>query len=272
MQKEIQKQPDIDAVVIGGVGFYSNDYNFKTIEVNTPYGTVKAKRGNIIHQGNPLELALIQRHASNDTSKVEHLPPHRLNYRANIWAVKVLGAKRVIATNSVGTMGNHPPGSFLVPHDFIDLTRSRPSTFFDDETVHVDMTEPYCPEIGEGLIQALGNNHFERFRGVYVCTEGPRFETAAEINMLKNFSDVVGMTGLPEVVLAKELGLCYASLCIITNKAAGLAGKKLTADEVVEMLDTKQQALQTIILDTIASLPLHRKCNCQYATEGARLH
>ncbi len=111
----------------------------------------------------------------------------------------------------------------------------------------------------------------EPFRGVYVCTEGPRFETAAEIRMLGTFGDVVGMTGLPEVVLARELGLCYASLCIITNQACGLAGNKLTADEVLEMLDRKQETLRTILLDAIISLPSHSNCGCKDAIKGATI-
>ncbi|MCL7415005.1 MAG: MTAP family purine nucleoside phosphorylase [ANME-2 cluster archaeon] len=266
------KQHEIDAVLIGGVGFRPEENGFKDREVTTPYGTVRAKRGTISHNGRELELAIIGRHANNDSARGEHLPPHRLNYRANVWAAKALGAMRVIATNSVGTMGNHQPGSFLVAEDFIDLTHSRVNTFFNEETLHVDMTQPYCPEVRECLTNALERNDLEAQRGVYVCTEGPRFETAAEIQMFRSFGDVVGMTGLPEVVLAKELGLCYASLCIITNKACGLAGKKLTADEVLDMLDEKQEILHTIILDAVSCLPEKRNCDCQYATFGATIN
>jgi len=272
MQEANKKKHEIDAVVIGGVGFNPADHNFRTIKINTPYGTVTVKTGNVPHRSKMLELALIQRHANDDTSSgVKHLPPHKLNYRANVWAAKSLGANRVIATNSVGTMGSHPPGSLLVADDFIDLTRSRVNTFYDDRTVHVDMTNPYCPEISACLLSSLENNHIEHFRGVYVCTEGPRFETAAEIRMLGTFGDVVGMTGLPEVVLARELGLCYASLCIITNQACGLAGKKLTADEVMEMLEIKQETLRIILLDAIGSFPVQSNCACKDAIKGATI-
>jgi 5'-methylthioadenosine phosphorylase len=272
MPETIKKQHDIDAVVIGGVGFDPDDYDFRTIKVNTPYGIVKVKTGNVPHRSRRVKLALIQRHANDNTSSgAEHLPPHMLNYRANVWAAKSLGANRVIATNSVGTMRSHPAGSFLVANDFIDLTRSRVNTFYDNRTVHIDMTEPYCPEISTSLLSSLENNHMEPFRGVYVCTEGPRFETAAEIRMLGTFGDVVGMTGLPEVVLARELGLCYASLCIITNRACGLAGKKLTADEVLEMLEIKQETLRTILLDGIISLPARSNCGCKDAIKGATI-
>lgn len=262
-----QKPPD--AVVIGGVGFVPGNIDLTRVSVATPYGNVTAGKGSIVHYGKTLELVFIQRHS--DSGKTEHLPPHRLNYRANVWAAKELGGLRLIATNSVGSMGDYPPGTFLVPNDFIDMTRSRPGTFFDHETVHADMTEPYCHEIRKSLRNALVKNNFEAIEGVYVCTEGPRFETAAEIRMLAPFGDVVGMTGVPEVVLAKELGLCYASLCIITNRACGLSGKKLTADEVVQMLDLKQGSLWAILLDAVASLPPQRKCNCQDAISGARV-
>ncbi len=267
-----QKQHEINAVLIGGVGFRPEEYGFKDIEVSTPYGTVRAKRGTVPHDDRELELALIGRHSNSDSVRGEHLPPHRLNYRANVWAAKALGAARVIATNSVGTMGDHPPGSFLVANDFIDLTRSRVNTFFDDETVHVDMTEPYCSEVSGCLAHALESNGLVPQTGTYVCTEGPRFETAAEIRMMKSLGDVVGMTGLPEVVLARELELCYASLCIITNKACGLAGKNLTADEVLEMLDEKQDMLRTVVLDAVSSLPEERGCDCQNATHGATIN
>ncbi len=265
------KEHDIDFVVIGGVGFDTEDFEFEDYEVNTSFGNVAIRTGSVVHHNKTLRLAMIQRHSNNETLKKIHLPPHRLNYRAIIQAVKILGVRRVIAVNSVGTMGSHHPGSFLVPDDFIDLTRSRPNTFFDSETVHVDMTQPYCPEIREKLLNALSANHFKPYSGVYICTEGPRFETPAEIRMLSSFGDVVGMTGLPEVVLARELGLCYASLCIITNRAAGLSEKKLTADEVIEMLDDKQASLRSILLDTMVSLSSHVQCECGASTQGARI-
>ncbi|NIA02990.1 MAG: S-methyl-5'-thioinosine phosphorylase [Nitrospirae bacterium] len=261
--------PKFDVVIIGGLGFHYPDSN--NFDVNTPYGTVKLKRISINHHGKQLELALIQRHANNESDTGEHLPPHMLNYRANVWAVKAIGAQRVIATNSVGTMGDHMPGSFFIPDNFVDFTKSRHNTFYDNETVHVDMTDPYCHEIRDSLLKALYQNHLELNSGVYVCTEGPRFETPAEIKMFSSFGDVVGMTGLPEVVLAKELGLCYASICIITNKASGLSGNKLTADEVIEILDVKLVTLQKVVLDAVTSLTSPCKCNCRSATDNARV-
>ncbi|RXA19984.1 S-methyl-5'-thioadenosine phosphorylase [Methanosarcina sp. MSH10X1] len=252
---------NLEIAVLGGVGF--NSYQeFESHPVRTPYGevtayftTIKGKR-----------VAVIPRHAGEN-----HIPPHRINYRANIWAVHAIGAKRVISTNSVGSMRGHPVGSFIVLDDFIDFTRNRPSTFYDDRTIHVDVSEPYCPEIRTALRDALEKKGLSYTEGIYACTEGPRFETRAEIRMMSQFADVVGMTGVPEVILAKELSLCYASLAIITNQACGMTTQKLTADEVTEVVGKAQDSIFEIISDTIENLQAVRGCRCGFAKEGAYL-
>ncbi len=135
----------VEIVVLGGVGF--NSYrNFEVLSVQTPYGKVTAYHNTIRGK----KIAIIPRHSGKN-----HIPPHRINYRANIWAIHALGAKRVISTNSVGSMREHPVGSFVVIDDFIDFTRNRSSTFYDDTTVHIDVSEPYCTEIRTALIKAL---------------------------------------------------------------------------------------------------------------------
>jgi 5'-methylthioadenosine phosphorylase len=256
-----KKAEHFDIAILGGVGFNSHKC-FESIEVHTPYGEVKAYHTKI--KGN--EIAVIPRHSGKN-----HIPPHRINYRANIWAVHSLGAKRVISTNSVGSMRGHPVGSFVVLDDFIDFTRSRPSTFYDNTTVHVDVSEPYCPEIRNALRGALEKQGLSYTEGVYACTEGPRFETRAEIRMMSQFADIVGMTGVPEVILAKELSLCYASLSIVTNQACGMTTQKLTADEVTEVVGKAEEAIFEIISDTIETLPEHRNCRCGFSKEGACL-
>lgn len=252
---------NVEIAVLGGVGF--NSYmEFESQPVHTPYGEITAHL--TIIKGK--KVALIPRHAGKN-----HIPPHKINYRANIWAVHALGAKRVISTNSVGSMRGHSVGSFVVLDDFIDFTRNRPSTFYDDITVHVDVSEPYCPEISEALRNALGKQGISYTTGIYACTEGPRFETRAEIRMMSQFADVVGMTGVPEVILAKELSLCYASLAIVTNQACGMTSQKLTADEVTEVVGKAQDAIFEIIVDTIENIPETRNCRCRFAKEGACL-
>ncbi len=231
--------------------------------ISTPYGDVTV----YFTQMDMADVAIIPRHAGME----EHTPPHMINYRANVWAVRELGAKRIISTNSVGTMKDHQIGSFVLPDDFVDLTKNRTSTFFDTETVHVDMVEPYCPEIKRCLTHSLKKKGINYSEGIYVCTEGPRFETRAEIALMKQFGDVVGMTGVPEVILAKELDLCYASICTVTNYACGFGNGKLTVDEVVDALHGAQGALLGVIADAVSNLPDERGCDCGDATVGARV-
>jgi 5'-methylthioadenosine phosphorylase len=258
MEKEVGK---VEIAVLGGVGF--NSYkDFEVLPVQTPYGAVTAYQTSLRGK----KVAVIPRHAGKN-----HIPPHRINYRANVWAVYSLGANRIISTNSVGSMRGHPAGSFVVLDDFIDFTRSRPSTFYDDTTVHVDVSEPYCPEIRTALISAIEKQGLSYTEGVYACTEGPRFETRAEIRMMSQFADIVGMTGVPEVSLAKELSLCYASLAIVTNQACGMTAQKLTAEEVTEVVGKAQDSILEIIEDTIENIPEIRNCRCMFAREGASL-
>jgi 5'-methylthioadenosine phosphorylase len=256
-----KKDEVAEIAVLGGVGF-SSYRDCENHPVKTPYGSVTAYITSIKGRS----VAIIPRHAGEI-----HIPPHMINYRANIWAVNSLGVKRIISTNSVGSMRGHPVGSLVVLDDFIDFTRSRISTFYDDETVHVDVAEPYCPEIKAALRYGLGKQGLSCTEGIYACTEGPRFETRAEIRMMSQFADVVGMTGVPEVVLAKELGLCYASLAIVTNQACGMTTQKLTVDEVTEVVGKAQESIFEILSDAIEKIPESRNCMCRFAKDGACL-
>ncbi len=253
---------DLQAALIGGVAFPSEEASRELI-LKTPYGEVTVYISEIADSN----VALIPRHA--DCGR--HVPPHRINYRANIYAIHEMGIKKVISTNSVGTMKNHPVGSFFLPADFIDLTRSRPSTFFDNRTVHADLSEPYCPDIRKTMAEFLTEKNIGFSEGVYVCTEGPRFETKAEIQMMRHFGDVVGMTALPEVVLAKELNMCYASVCTVTNDACGLGNGKMTVSEVLGTLSDVKEILQELLSHVVRSLPDKSSCNCRYATSDAEL-
>ena len=136
------------------------------------------------------------------------------------------GVSAIISTNTVGSMAGHPLGSIFLPSDFVEFTKCRPNTFFEEKAVHVDMSRPYCPVLRNSLAEAARSLGQQVAEGVYVCAEGPHLESPAQIRMMRQFGDVVGMTGYPEVVLAREAALCYASLCIITNPAAGMAGAK----------------------------------------------
>jgi 5'-methylthioadenosine phosphorylase len=214
-------------------------------------------------------VAFIPRHREGHDN-----PPHMINYRANVYALKMLGVDRIIATNAVGSLDESiQPGDFLLPNDFLDFTRKRPFTFYDDQVVHVDVTQPYCSELAETITRAAGSVEGKLVPGgVYVCTEGPRFETPAEIKMFRQMGGtVVGMTGLPEVVLARELEMCYASICMVSNYAASVSPDKITIDEVFEMLEDKKKSLTQLIYHSIMNIPTERNCPCQCALEGAEV-
>jgi 5'-methylthioadenosine phosphorylase len=168
---------------------------------------------------------------------------------------------------------NIKPGDFVVPHDFIDFTKSRRYTFFDDKRVHVDMTDPYCSSLRNIMINIVKKTDSAKIfdKGVYLATEGPRLETAAEIGFFSKFADVVGMTGVPEIVLARERGICYASLCVVCNMAAGLQSK-LTADDIKTLYNEKEPVISKILKSTIESLDdKRRNCSCKDALSKASL-
>jgi len=240
--------------IIGGTG--RNEEGILEIvrrrRVRTPYGELHdLALGEIAGR----KAAFLQRHGRNHS-----LPPHMVNYRANLYALRSLGIKRVISLNSVGSLNPKlRPGDFVVPHDFIDFTKNRVTTFHDDRVVHVDMTRPYCPEVRKALVTASGGAD----RGVYLCTEGPRFETPAEIEFFGRLGcDVVGMVGVPEVTLAREAGMCYASLCTVTNYAAGISKERLSLEEVMDITRENSKRLGKILQNAVKRLPEKRSCEC----------
>ena len=180
-----------------------------------------------------------------------------------------MGVTQIIATNSVGSMNTDMgPGTFVIPDDFLDFSQNRAKTFYEDKVVHIDVTEPYCPTLRDILAKSgdviLG--------GTYVCTEGPRFETPAEIKMFKMLGgDLVGMTGVPEVSLARERGICYNSICIVSNYAAGISDDILTIDEVFEMVSQKESELLELIYNFIKNAEDAPECACRHALDGAEV-
>ena len=250
--------------IIGGTGIYEivemgEEVDKKVIE--TPYG----KSPEIsIFKLHGKKVAFMPRHAKGHAN-----PPHMINYRANIHAMKQIGVERIIATNAVGSLKLAVrPGDFMVPHDFLDFTKVREFTFYDTKTVHIDITEPYCHNLRDILISSGKVIQ----KGVYVCTEGPRFETAAEIKMFKQLGgSVVGMTGIPEAILARELEICYASICMVSNYAASISKAKLTINEVFDIIEGKKEDLIKLIYNTISKISTERECPCKYALVGAEI-
>ena len=249
--------------IIGGSGVYELTQKADSCTeklVQTDYGEVKVSILDICSK----KVAFIPRHASGHS-----IPPHKINFRANIDALKNIGVTKIIATNSVGSMNEEmPPGSFVIPDDFLDFSQDRVKTFYEDKVVHIDVTEPYCPNLRDVLAKS-GN---VILGGTYVCTEGPRFETPAEIKMFKMLGgDLVGMTGVPEVTLAREREICYNSICIVSNFASGISEEELTIDEVFEMMAEKKDELLELIYNFIQNVDEGADCMCNHALDGAEV-
>ncbi|ACI18977.1 S-methyl-5'-thioadenosine phosphorylase [Dictyoglomus thermophilum] len=254
--------------IIGGTGVYDPKFleNPEEIKVSTPYGEVKLLKG--IYQGE--EVGFLARHGSGHT-----VPPHRINYKANMWALKSLGVERILSTTAVGSLKlNLAPGDLVILDQFIDFTKGRIHTFYDgddDKVVHIDFTTPYCPELRSILYETSKELGIKVHPfGTYICTEGPRFETPAEIKMYSFFGDVVGMTKVPEVVLARELEMCYASVSIVTNYAAGISQAPLTYSEVLEVMAQNIEKVRKLFAMVIPRIPKERRCTCKDALKEYR--
>jgi len=263
--RKAKKLRKAEIAVIGGTGQEKLLNYSEQIRNGTPYGLAPP-----IFMGeiDGKTVAFMPRHG------VHHrVPPHKINYRANIYALHNIGVKRILATNAVGAINrNIKPSDLVVPHDLVDFTKSRQSTYYDDEPVtHVDVSQIFCSEIRSSLIKmARGIGVRVVDRAVLVCTEGPRLETPAEIRMFGRMGcDVVGMTVMPEAVLARELGMCYATICFVTNMAAGIQ-KRLTAEELVKVAKKTAPILQQLLRETVKHLPRNHQCPCVHALEKAR--
>lgn len=252
--------------IIGGTGVYDPSIlgDVKEVGVSTPYGMMNAVTGN--YQG--FDVVFMNRHG-----KGHSVPPHMINYRANIWGLKELGVTKIMATAAVGSLNlDMAPGHFVFPDQYLEFTKARQCTFFDGGdmgVVHTDMTEPYCPHLRKGLTQAAAAiAHQAHDGGVYVCTEGPRFETPAEIKMYRHMGgDLVGMTSFPEVALAREVGMCYATIAMVTNYAAGVSPTHLTHEEVLEVMAENSATIKSLLLAAIPLIAGNGDCQC-HGTAG----
>ncbi len=264
--------PEIKIGIIGGTGVYNQSLfsDGHEILVDTPYGSVSMME----YDYNKLRVFFLARHGGGHS-----VPPHKVNYKANIAALKKIGVETVISTAAVGSLNEMmPPGSMVVIDQFIDLTKQRSLTFFEGDSghvVHTDFTDPYCPELRQ-IILTSGNKIKQDLvdGGCYVCTEGPRFETPAEIKMMKQWGgDLVGMTNVPEVVLAREAGLCYATIALSTNYAAGISGEPLTHHEVLEIMNQVKPGLDRLLTACLEDIKITSKCSCresgQYWPKGS---
>jgi len=270
---EIRRYRENDMIkigVLGGSGLYEipgliiKEYR----KTATPFGDPSDAYMIGIFSGR--EIVFLPRHGHKHT-----IQPHRINYRANIWGFRELGVERIISVSAVG--GIHPemkPGVIVIPDQIIDMTRGREATFYTkDEVVHIDFTEPYCPELRESLLRAgeLSGIPLEK-SGTYICVDGPRLETRAEITFFSGIgANMVGMTAMPEASLAREAELCYAGVGVVTNYAAGIAGEKLTTTEVVEMMRDSTSRVANLLKEVFCLIPAERRCACRDALKGAQV-
>ena len=221
--------------------------------VRTPYGEPSAAL--VFGQLDGQDAVFLARHGHGHT-----IPPHRVNYRANLWALKDRGASAVVAVASVGGICRCAPGDLVVPHQLIDYTSGREHTFFDggdQQVVHVDFTQPYSSQFrAQLLVAAKAANLAIGDGGVYGAVSGPRLETAAEIDrMERDGATLVGMTGMPEAALARELGLPYAAVCVVVNHAAGRgdSAEGVSMERIAKVLETAMDRVH-ILLKHVAPL------------------
>ena len=257
--------------IIGGSGLY--DMDGVLIEekkpIKTPYGMPSSSY--MIGRFAGKKVAFLTRHG------VRHaIPPHKVNYRANIWGFKKLGVERILSIGATGGIRKSiSPGSLVIPDQIIDVTAGRNSTFFDkcDEVFHIDLTEPYCNDLRKVMFKAAARIGISvKKKGIYICTNGPRLETKAEISFFSRIgADIVGMTAMPEAALAREAEVCYAGIAVVTNYAAGIAAKTLKAREVIEVMNKTSNNLKKLLMEICKLIPKKRSCSCTHALKEAKV-
>lgn len=243
--------------IIGGTGVYSAGEG-RTINVSTEYGDVEVD----VLEINGTEIAFISRHGKDHS-----IPPHLINYRANMKALHELGVRYIYATVAVGSMNeDFVPGDIVIANDFLDFTKVREHTFFtggEHGVRHVEMSDPYCKNM-RAKLNALAYNEGVKIagEGVYVTTEGPRFETVAEIRFMKMIGgDIVGMTNVPEVTLAKELGMCYSAVGIITNWCTGMT-TEIAGHDIDATMNQRKDTLTELFVKVFNDGLDQEHCNC----------
>ncbi|MDH5181364.1 MAG: S-methyl-5'-thioinosine phosphorylase [Gammaproteobacteria bacterium] len=241
--------------IIGGTGLTSlTDLEITGREImQSPYGEPSGPltRGKLMGK----EVLFLPRHGYGHT-----IPPHKVNYRANIAVLKEAGAEKIIAVNAVGGIAaDMQPGKLVIPDQIIDYTYSRLHTYFEDgldDVVHIDFTHPYCESLREQIITVANNKGIEVLtRATYAATQGPRLETTAEIDRLdRDGCHLVGMTGMPEAALARELELCYASISVVANMAAGRGAGEITMEEIEANLVSGMKQVRNLLEQVIPVL------------------
>jgi 5'-methylthioadenosine phosphorylase len=257
-----------DLAVIGGSGLYSLLTDAVEQKVDTPFGEPSDPL--TIADVGGRSVAFLPRHGRD-----HRYPPHRINYQANLWALRSVGVRQILAPCAVG--GLRPelgPGTFLVPDQVIDRTTSRVRTFYDTAAVHVGFADPYCP-VGRRTVLDVAAQRGQAIvdGGTMVVIEGQRFSSRAESRMYAEAGGaVVNMTGEPEATLARELGLCYTSIALVTDHDAGVEGDHgVTMEEVFRVFRENTERLRGVLLAAVAALPADRTCPCASTLDGLTL-
>lgn len=253
--------------VFGGSGFYELLDDPREHKVNTPFGAPSSPV--MIGEIGGRTVAFLPRHGKDHS-----LPPHMINYRANLWAMKDLGVQRIIGPNACGSLQAHvEPGHFVICDQFVDRTWGRKDTFFDGPiTTHVSAADPYCPIMREAAVdkaRELGITVHPS--GTVVVIQGPRFSTRAESKWFASQGwEVINMTQYPECYLARELEICYCNISLITDHDAGAEGAEpVTNNEVVRVFNENNQKVKDLLYSMIPALPKQRECQCATALDGA---
>ncbi len=263
----IEKVSDLAEIgIIGGTGVYDPDLfeNTRNIRLATPFGSPSDE----ITVGNfsGKNVAFLNRHGSGHS-----IPPHLVNNRANIWALKKLGVKRILAPGAVGSLKeNYKPGDIVITDQFVDFTKNRKYSFYDGGKVfHVSLADPFCYELRRDLINSSRDIGIDvKDSGTYICIEGPRFSTRAESRMFKTYGDIIGMTLVPECQLAREAELCYAAINTITDYDVW-ADKPVTTDEIISTMKENTHKVKSLLGDVIPKIPSSSDCECKHALRNA---
>jgi 5'-methylthioadenosine phosphorylase len=253
--------------IIGGTGIYDPGMFKNTSEISI--GTLYGEPSDCYSIGEFQEktVAFLPRHG-----KKHIIPPHDINYKANISGFEKLGVKRILASCATGSLKeNYKPGEIVIPDQFIDFKKTR-TTFYDTgDVTHVSLADPFCPELRKILIEScekLGMSYHKK--GTYLCIEGPRFSTRAESRMFRNFAELIGMTGVPEAILAREKEICFAIIATITDYDVW-AEKPVDIEEVVRVMKESENKVKELVKETIKNIPEERNCFCKDALKNAKV-
>ncbi len=252
--------------VIGGSGVTGifTDGPRTTHRIGTPWGAPSGAIEEGVVGG--VRVLFLPRHGPGHT-----IPPHRVNYRANVDALVTLGAEAIVTVSSVGSLKDDlPPGTFVLPSQFVDFTKQRPTTFFDGgRVVHVSLADPFCPDLTRAAGN-LGREVGEPFAEgkTYVCVEGPRFSTRAESAYFRGFADVIGMTLVPEVTLARERAVCYLAMAMVTDFDVW-ADRPVDTKEILETMHRNVDRMGRLLAGLLPRLAVPPTCTCARALDSA---